>query len=152
MKKYAVVPFLCLALGIGCSYFNKYGPYKLTLKGINKAYITATAELKKAEDAEKVAMVFNTLAEMHEKSNPAIGEMWKKFPELLDPQSPRYPETLRETASELKAATQDFVATVKNTPKINTMKDPKALEAVQRWNKTMLDLAKMNSEIKAARH
>ncbi len=150
MKRHVVVPLICLALIAGCSYFNKYGPYKLTLNGLDKAYAAATAELKKADTPEQVAKVFNTLAAMHEKTNPAIAEMWKQFPELLDPQSPAYPETLKETASGLKATTRGFISTVKNTPKINNMRDAKAMEAVQRWNRTMLELAKLNKEIKDA--
>lgn len=149
MKKLAVVSILCIAVASGCSYLNKYAPYKLALKGLSKAYETAIAAAERADEPKEVAGILNTLAAAHEKSNPAFEEMWRQFPELMDPKSDKFPETLKEDQESLKENMQKFVETFKKTPRLNNMRDKEAVNAAKRWTESLMDLKKRKDKVEA---
>jgi hypothetical protein len=149
MKKLAVISIVCIAVASGCSYLNKYAPYKLALKGLSKAYETAIEAAERADEPKEVAGRLNTLATAHEKSNPAFEEMWRQFPELMDPKSDKFPEALKEDQESLKENMQKFVETFKKTPRLNNMRDKEAVEAAKRWSESLLDLKKRQDKVKA---
>jgi len=149
MKKLAVISIVCFAVAFGCSYLNKYAPYKLALKGLSKAYETAIAAAEKADEPKEVAGILNTLAAAHEKSNPAFEEMWRQFPELMDSKSDQYPETLKVDQKSLQENMQKFVETFKKTPRLNNMRDKEAVNAAKRWTESLMDLKKRKDKVEA---
>ena len=89
-------------------YASKYGPYKVAIQAMTKAYKKATDDLKKAETAEQVADVFGNLARIHKSTNKTILKLKKQYPELEDLEADEFPKALKEDVKGFKEVAKEF--------------------------------------------
>lgn len=110
-----ILPIVLLALFMltACSYLNKYGPYKVLVKVVTKAFQTADKKLQEAKTAKDVANILNTLAVALDKAAPTMNKLTRQYPELKN--AAKYPEVIADDIKEWKQTARSFDRTLRQT-------------------------------------
>jgi hypothetical protein len=145
MKKVAVI-FVVGFVGLASckklkEYANKYGPYKVAIQGLTKAYKKATKDIKNAKKAEEVGNVFDYLAKMHNSANKTILRLRKEYSELEGLEKPEeYPEVLQEDVKEFQKVMKNFGKVA--TKKLKKYSNNKLVQnQVKKWMKAVKELS-----------
>jgi hypothetical protein len=145
----SVLALIVAVTAVGCGKLNKYTPYKTALVALTKAYEKAGDQIQKVDTKEEAIGVFKTLAKVQEKSNPVIIKYHENFPELRDPKSEDYPESLKGEGEKFKKAMQGFFKKVMGATNLRPFQnDKKVAAALEEVTKSIKQLGKKLNQLK----
>lgn len=145
----SVLALIMAVTAVGCGKLNKYTPYKTALVALTKAYEKAGDKIQEVNTKEEAIAVFKTLAQVQDKSNPVIIKYHEKFPELNDPKSEDYPESLKGEGEKFKKAMQGFFKKVKGATNLRPFQnDKKVASAMNEVVNSIKQLGKKLNQLK----